>query len=214
MWSQSPAVDNHALLLGSSDRYFTTASRFVFSSGNHGLYAALNLTNVSDMILSGNRDGSSASIHLGRNGTILCNNVSRFRIEQLTFVVRQDHYKYMAVLHLLDSSQITVSSSVFLGSGNDTLAEVRSVYSWHSNISILNCHFEGNTGHFGGALLARVDSTVTISGSTFTKNRSQQSGGAIYVHRSAVTLDGVPGNLFLHKQRMMTVEPWAVKNAQ
>ncbi len=74
---------------------------------------------------------------------------------------------------------------------------MRSVYSEKSNITVLKCHFERNTGSVGGAITAWFQCNLTITGSRFDGNRAKYSGGAISVFQSAITLNGSPENVFV-----------------
>lgn len=161
-----------------TDRYFTAGSTFLFLSGNHSLQAMISLTNVSDIILRSweNGNSSSAIVYLVKNAAIVCNNVSNFHIEGLTFILCKYHCKVGgSALQFMNSAQIMISYSTFQGSGNHTQATVMSVYAQRSNVTILECLFEGNTA---GALLAQHRSAITITGSTFIRNKAMDSNGA------------------------------------
>ena len=175
-----------------ADRYFTTGSTFAFLAGNHSLHTALSLTNVSNMILRGDQ---TANILVERNHTIQCENVSNIQIQGLNFVLCNFACKQESALYFTDS-QVTISECEFHGSRNKRLVKVKSVYSRFSNITLLNCLFDGNTGSRGGAIEAKEGSTLTISGTIFTGNEAADSGGAVFAHTSVIILEGVPENTF------------------
>ncbi len=156
-----------------ADRYFTTGSTFVFSSGNHSLQTVLSLANLFDITLRGDVNKSPASIFLGRNASIiLCHNVGNFHVEGITFI----HKEF--ALQFLNSRHIMISNTIFQGTNReDTLASIASQY---SSITVLNCLFETESV-ISTAIKAYKESIITITGSTFTKMRASVNGGAIYV---------------------------------
>ena len=177
------------------DRYFITGSTFVFLAGNHSLNTSLGLADVSDLTLRGDWVNSTASIFLGQNTTLVCENVSNFHIEGLTFILCKYACKIESVLLFLNSNKIIISNSVFQG---NEVAEVRSVFSQNSNITVLNCLFQANGGRNGGALKA-ISSSMNVTRSKFIGNNARGSnfylgtiatgtGGAISVFRSVITL--------------------------
>jgi predicted outer membrane repeat protein len=158
-----------------ADTYFTTGSVFEFLAGNHSVNSLLTLSNVSDIVLTGN---ASTTLLLGENATIRCNNVSGFHIKGLVFMLCRHQCKEDSALQILNSGLVTLSNSTFQGSWS---VEVRSVISLDSDITLLNCLFEGNSGRSGGAVEARGTSTINIAGNTFIRNRGTDRGGAIHV---------------------------------
>ncbi len=183
-----------------SDRYATTGSIFTFMNGNHSLHTKMWFLNVSDITLRGVDNNFVGKILLINNGSIGCYNVSNFHIEGLTFIF----CKYQPLLepvggslNFIISNKIIIINSTFQGNGNGTLITVRAIYSEKSNVTVLNCNFERNTDLVGGAIAAWFQSNLTITGSRFYGNRAKNSGGAISVIQSVITLNGTPENIFV-----------------
>lgn len=82
----------------------------------------------------------------------------------------------------LDSVEIMISNSIFQASRDNTLATMNSIYSEYSNITVLNCHFEGNNGQNGGMSGSWNGSVVTVSGSKFIRNRARFGGAIGWCH--------------------------------
>lgn len=80
----------------------------------------------------------------------------------------------------MNSKQILLKESAFHGN-------FRAVLSNHCTVTVENCLFEGNTGFYGGAIHAANGSNITLTGSTFCRNRALLGGGAIYVSESFLT---------------------------
>lgn len=103
--------------------------------------------------------------------------------------------QHMACI-FFNSDQVLISNSAFQGSGNETL-DTGSVYSEHSNVTILNGFFEGNSTSSGGAITIIQESILTITGSVFSGNRARDIGGAISATGdSMINLEGTRENLF------------------
>lgn len=176
---------------GMQDEHFTIGSTFVFLAGNYSLQTVLRLAGVSDITLRGDGNGSTASVYLGNDATIICDNVTNVRIEGLQFILCKYQCKHESVLHFIDSGEVTISNCDFLGYGQETLARVRSVYSQHSNITIMNCFFKGNSGSSGGAIEHSGEGIVTINESTFARNINKEAhGGAVSISGGKLILSG------------------------
>ena len=176
---------------GMADRYFITGSVFLFLAGNHSLQDEIYLADASNITLMGHGNGSTVRISLADTAIIVCDNASNIRIEGLTFVLCQHHCKERSALLLMNSEQIIISNSTFRGNG---MAKARSAYLTNSNVTVINCCFEGNRGFNGGALEAWSNSTIHISWSTFVGNNATSLGGAINLHDSGAVISY--GNTF------------------
>ena len=64
----------------------------------------------------------------------------------------------------------------------------------HSNLTIDNCLFEGNSANIGGAIFSEAESNITINNSNFTSNtaagcdRGPCSGGVLFIVDSSIVL--------------------------
>lgn len=155
--------------------------------------------------MRGFRNGSGGSIFLKENAAIVCDNVTNFRIEGLTFILCSHNCKKESALESFNSGPITLSNCVFLGNGNETLSTVRSVYSEYSDVTVLNCHFEANSvrkgeafaewdiksvlKHSGGAICAS-GGVVILEGTIFVGNLGGSNGGALHCDRCTLVLRG------------------------
>ena len=152
--------------------YFTTGSTFLFLPGNHTLRTTINLTDISDVVFRG-----MGSIIHGNGGNISCIGVINLTIDELTLKI--------VVLEMVRSEEILISNSNFLGH-RDIL---NTMYSRNSELTVTNCHFEGNKGEFGGAISIEI-TNLTIIDSTFTKNEALSDGGAICAENSFISVEG------------------------
>ena len=164
-----------------ASKYFTAGSTFVFLAGNHTGVGAINLANVSGITLK----SSSSSYILCCDGfTILCYNVNHFTIEGLSFIYSSE-FPRMSAMEILNSWNVLISHSMFVGMGNLSQPPTRAVNCTHSNITITGCHFEGNTADFGGAIHISSRSNVTLTDNVFIRNAANISGGAIFAYKYA-----------------------------
>ena len=61
-------------------------------------------------------------------------------------------------------------------------------------ITVDSCIFDGNSGAYGGAILAYNDSTLYATDTTFSSNRATASGGAVYANNAVFTGATFTGN--------------------
>ncbi len=85
----------------------TTGSIFAFMNGNHSLHFIMRFISVSDITLRGVDDTFIGRILLTNNGSLVCNTVSNFYIEGLTFIL----CKYQCSLNKLDASLYFLDSN-------------------------------------------------------------------------------------------------------
>ncbi len=111
-----------------SHRYVTTGSIFTFMNGNHSLHTIMRFISVSDITLRGVEDNFVGRILLTNNGSLVCNNVSNFHIEGLTFIL----CKYEPLLQLdgslnfLNSNRVIMINSTIQGNCIDC-CEIRKI---------------------------------------------------------------------------------------
>lgn len=98
--------------------YFISGSTFVFLPGNHSLQTQLNLSNVSRITLKSMKMDSNVNIICTTKVTIRCENVTSFNIERLTFLLQLNHHEVASALVFINSKDIMIKSSLFLGSSN------------------------------------------------------------------------------------------------
>ena len=156
---------------------FTTGSTFLFLPGNHTLHTTVNLTNISDLKFKRSAEQDS-TIH-GNGGKILCIGVINLTMEGLILKA--------TYLDVLESKDILISNSIFLGNGTLTEHSTSALTCSNSNITIINCHFENNTGNYGGAISIEFTNFFLIN-STFIRNMAHYDGGAIYALFSTMTV--------------------------
>ena len=158
--------------------YFTTGSTFLFLPGNHSLQATINLTNIYDLKFKRSEEKGS-TIH-GNRGAILCVGVINLTIDGLT--LKTTHFE------VSESTGIVISDSTFLGNGNLTENSRSTLICINSDITVINCHFEGNTAHYNGGAINIEVSNLDIINSTFNRNMAYHSGGAIYALSGNITV--------------------------
>ena len=159
--------------------YFTTGSTFLFLPGNHSLQTTINLTDICDVKFKRNAEQDS-TIH-GNGGKIKCMEVINLTIDGLTLKT--------TYLEVFESKGIVISNSRLLGNGTQITTENNALICSNSNIMIINCHFEGNSGHDGGAINIEY-TTLDLINSSFFSNMAYNFGGAIYALSSNIAVRG------------------------
>ena len=158
-------------------RYFTTGSTFLFLPGNHTLHTTINLTGIYELKFK--RSEEKGSTIYGNYSKILCMRVINFTIDGLT--LKTTHFK------VSESTGIVISNSTFLGNGTLTENSTSALTCCNSNITVINSHFKGNTGYYGGAININVTNLFLIN-STFIRNMAHYGGGAIFALSSKITV--------------------------
>ena len=159
--------------------YFTTGSTFLFLPGSHTLHTTINLTDIYDLKFKRSEEKGS-TIH-GNRGEILCMGDINLTIDGLT--LKTTH------LEVSESTGIVISNSTFLGNGTLTENSTSALTCSNSNITIINSHFEENTGYYGGAINIEVTNLDLIN-CTFIRNMAHYGGGAIYAETSNISVRG------------------------
>ena len=146
--------------------YFTTGSTFLFLPGNHTLQTTIELKDTSDVEFRGTEvQDSTNSIIYGNGNKISCSEVVNFTIVGLILTEN---------LQVVNSTGIVISNSIFQDIAG-------ALYIRNSNITVIKCHFEGNSGsaiNIGITNLEIIDSTFI--------NNEAQNGGAIYAENSTI----------------------------
>ena len=163
--------------------YFTTGSTFLFLSGNHTLQTTINLTDIHDLKFKRSEE-KGYTIH-GNYTKILCMGVINLTIDGLT--LKTTH------LEVSESKGISIYNSIFLGNGTLTISVLTCN---NSTITVINCHFEENTGLNGGAISIEVTNLDLIN-CTFIRNIAIFYGGAIYAMLSNITVRGWPAGALI-----------------
>lgn len=198
------------------ETYFTTGSTFVFLAGNHSLQATVNITSTSDVTLKAETNDSRVNIACTNRVSIFCDTVTNLTIQGLTFLLESNGIlQDSSALHFFNCRETLISSTMFLGSGNVTKKLVRGIYSLFSDLSIVSCRFEGNTGDYGGAIYASEGSNINLTGNTFITNTAKYTGGAIHVEKSSIiTLKERLGNIFINNSGRISGGALNCKNSK
>ena len=83
-----------------------------------------------------------------------------------------------------NSQEVVIANSVF--QKGSIHPPGRAIVATDSNITIIKCLFEGNTGDDGGAISARHNTIMTLDGSTFIGNQATGRGGAVFSQQSTM----------------------------
>lgn len=164
-------------------------SVFIFLPGNHSLKTSLDITAVSNISFRGTT-GNDSRIIIICSDEVTVNNVTSMEIEGMTFILHltQQEGKSLSAFAFTRSRGVVIANSVF--QNENIPSPGRAILSTDSNITIVNCLFEGNTGSdHGGAIFASQDTFMTLVGNVFTRNKAGK-GGAIYAERSNISLRG------------------------
>ena len=168
----------------------TTGNTLYFLPGNHTLQeSVLNLKSVSNITLKGEVD---VNIVCTSAVTIQCENVTGLKIQGLTFLLNFIDYEITA-LTLSKCHSVLILNTTFRGSADVNITRAMTLK--HSTSTINSSVFEGNVG---SAIYIQDDSSLTICGSSFTRNKGLGNGGAVYAQESTLLLDGSTPNHFTH----------------
>ena len=169
-----------------TETYFTTGSAFVFLAGNHTVNTTINLTNISEITLRGERN-SHADILCFNEFDILIKNVSILSIEGLVFLSRNTIIGTVG-LKIIDSNGIWIHNVEFQGSYSFSKPFTGLHITSSDAVTVTSCYFEGNTADNGGAIYVTAESNLTLNASTFIGNNATRHGGAIYASGSNLAL--------------------------
>ena len=169
------------------DKYFTSGSSFLFLSGNHSLQTQINLTDLSNITIKKLEQSRTAvKVICMAQVAFRCANVTSFEVKGLTFLLQSNEHIPASALVFYSCSKIIISTSLFQGSENVNKTSSWAIFSRNSNILMMGCLFNGNTGRNGGAIAAHKKSRITLIGNTFTRNKSNKFGGALYGSQSSI----------------------------
>ena len=169
-----------------TETYFTTGSTFVFLAGNHTVNTTVNLTNISEIILRGERNTQVNILCLNEFG-IRIQNVSHLSIEGLVFLSGNTTIGTVA-LKIIDSNGVLIYNVGFQESYFISKPFTGLHIASSDTITVTSCSFEGNTADNGGAIYVTAESNLTLNASTFICNNATRRGGAIYASGSNLTL--------------------------
>ena len=110
----------------------------------------------------GEDNDSTINIICENRITIQCNNATNMIIEGLTFTFNSNRQRYRVLALNVFNTDITISNSTFLGSGDNI---EQAIHSNHGNIIVMNCVFEKNRGENGGAISIKDKSILILIGS-------------------------------------------------
>jgi predicted outer membrane repeat protein len=164
--------------------YFTTGSTFVFLSGNHRLNATINLRNVSNITLRGDSHAKITTFH-----SIECQEVSKLRIESLTFLLHPTLNMETWFLKFTNSSKVVIYFSTFQRSGNFSGNYAGAIHATQSTLDVVGCLFRENSAISGGAIYI-MKARVLIVNNMFVDNSAEFHGGAVYLSASLVIISG------------------------
>ena len=160
-------------------QYFITGSTFLFLDGVHSTCTTILLRNVSSIILKG-RSADSALCKI--NVAIHCENVTDLTFQGMTLAFTCGQ-KDSSALNVTNGSKV-LFFDVNFQNDKDQECLMRAVYLNHSNATIENCNFTGNTAYDGGAMFITDDSYITLNGNLFIGNSAEHIGGAIFAYQS------------------------------
>jgi predicted outer membrane repeat protein len=156
------------------------------------------IADVSHVALRKRDESSSVTVVCLIDIAIQCRNVTNLKIEGITFKLYSNGSNNKMTLRLSGSRGILLINLTFQGSEEltDNIVNSKAVLSRNSNILIVSCLFQRNTGDHGGAIFASGDSNITLTGNVFVDNRATQTGGAIFAQDSLLILNETLGNIF------------------
>jgi predicted outer membrane repeat protein len=181
---------------------FPTESTFIFLAGNHTPHTTVHLVNISDVTFVGEVSDTDANIFCKNRFTIICSNTTNLSIRNLTFLFSDSIPLYSGisiVLRVFNSKLILISHVAFNGSADRNA--VATLGATNSTVVIASCVIDS---YSLGALYALNNSNIVITGTTFTRNIAEESGGAIFADHSTVILNGTLINKFTHNSASLS----------
>ena len=174
------------------DSYFVSEAVFLLLPGNHSLHLAVSLRNLYDVVIMG-MENNSVTVFCRTAMAIQCQNVTNLKIQGIAFHLYSAHDNEDNIASVLSIrySQVLLTKLTFqlTNPANVTSSISKSIFCSSSNITIIRCLFQGNTGDYGGAIRASVRSYITLTASVFIENRALRSGGAIYLLNSSLVMN-------------------------
>ena len=165
---------------------FTSGTTLQFLPGNHSLELTLNLTEISSITLTRRYSNSTVNIICTNVGMIRCTNVTGLKVEGLRFILAYEGNKSASAITFINCIEILIASATFEGSEKGT---GRATSLQNSQATIWKCDFESNiVSDNGGAIFMKSNTSLTINGSSFTKNQARRGGGAVYASTSTLLL--------------------------
>ena len=174
--------------------YFTTGATFVLLAGNHDLEKAVTFFNVSDVTFKAMDSDSDVTILCKYEFAIICSSCSKITIEGITFVLHSQLDS--SAVKITASRQVLIELAVFVGTGGQSSHLSRGIIADNSDVTIVSCHFEGNTADNGGAVYASGGAKITLDGNKFVGNQALLAGGAVYAHECSIVMEERLGNVF------------------
>ena len=174
---------------------FTTGTPLQFLPGNHTLQeSVLTLTSVSNITLRA-ESNSDVIIIFTNVVTILCKNVTNLKIEGLIFRLSFLIDYEITALKLINCHNVLILNTTFQLSADVFDIITGAMITQHSTATIRNSVFEGN---LGDVIYILDESSLTICGSSFTRNKGLGNGDAVHAQESTLLLDGSTPNHFTH----------------
>ena len=198
-----------------SSRNLVSDTTLILRPGNYTLDVEISIFNISQFSMLGN-----ASTVSPLNFTIVCESQAKFNFEAvnsifihgLSFVGCGDN-TFIGVDHLtinntifcgteeshtaiiLKQTTATIISSVFASNrigrlANQTFTRVGGaiIATMNSSMSIYGSSFQNNSADYGGAIYAELESTVTLNKCHFSENTALSNGGCIHASTSIISI--------------------------
>ena len=165
-------------------KFFTTNSTFIFLLGNHSTRTTIHLRNVSDIILKG-IDSALCKTDMA----LQCEHVTDLTIQRMTISFTGSNGEQSSALSITNSKDVLILNTSFQGGSDHDIHLSRAVSFNHSNATIENSTFRGNTGYDGGAIYISDGSNITMNGNLFVGNHAEHNGGAICAIQSELRVN-------------------------
>ncbi len=188
-------IDQYA---SQGERYLITGASFLFLPGNHSTSSTLHLQNISDVIFKRKENISSVIVSCrSTKPFILYESVTNITIHGLILMLSTENLSgTSSALEVFNSKEILLRNLAFRGRAGSSRTLARAAILSHSDVEIISCYFEENTGDYGGAIYASDGSNVTLGGNVFNLNKATISGGAIFANNSYLIMKEGLGNTF------------------
>ena len=184
---------------------YHTEINLVLQQGNHILQLEIAFKNITSVSIVGSGPPSDVHIKCDRQGRLSFHSIDYIEVSNLTFDKCRSHQirlvsqfmlkdcifqKHMETSVMLHKSSGHITSISFISNSANGSSFDRSggaMIVTQSNITIENCTFWENSAERGGAILGKLQSTISISDTEFEGNHIKCSdlsdcfGGTLYI---------------------------------
>ena len=186
------------------DQHFVNDTIFYLYPGIHTLNRSLETKNVHNLTIHGLSGSEPVIVVLDSLVSIIWKNCQCIKFSTIDFYL-VDNFTHSIVFELTQSVQL-LNISVF---GNRS-SGCSSILSQDSTLDISDSNFAGIKVLIGSALIISDSSVVTFAENNRFESNEAKRGGAIYLHNSMLTFNGI-SHLINNVANRMNVSKYCIK---